>query len=283
MKTKMQINQNIHSLTPFTDINIFLETYTERLIRALYSNVVGIYLTGSLSYGDFNYNSSDIDITNVTKRAINGSELELIREFHRDLLNDFPFLSHRFECTYTPKYMLSNYYPPKEPRPWYSGPEERLYEKSHYGNEWIINNYLLYKYSITLAGTAFQDICDEIPIMEVQKACINDYLKEWKEKIYDLNFLGNDYYAVYFVLNLCRIYYTITNAEVSSKKVSANWVKHHFVKWDALISKALSWEFNKKFKDMDEIINFGKFIFAQIENSTLYKQIIDPFNIAQTR
>ena len=268
----MQINKNISSLTPFTDINIFLETYTTRLAELLYSNIVGIYLTGSLSYGDFNYNSSDIDITNVTKQTINVTELELIKKFHRDLLNNFPLLSRKLECTYTPNYMLKNYYPPKEPRPWYFGSEEKLYEKAPYGNEWIINNYLLYKYSITLAGIEFQSICNEIPIIEVQKACINDCLKEWKPKIYDLTFLNNDHYAAYFVLNLCRIYYTIHNAEVSSKKVAANWVKQKFVKWHDLISKAQSWEYDKTFKEIDQIINFAKFIFVQIQNSTLYEQ-----------
>jgi predicted nucleotidyltransferase len=277
----MQLNQNFYSLTPFTDINIFIETYTRGVTELLYSNIVGIYLTGSLSYGDFNYNSSDIDITNITEQAITVAELELIKKFHCDLLNDFPVLSRRFESTYTPKYMLKNISPPTEPRPWYFGGEEKLYEKAQYGNEWIINNYLLYNYSITLAGTAFQNICNEIPIVEVQKACINDYIKEWKEKIYDLNFLDNDHYAAYFVLNLCRIYYTINNAEISSKKVSANWVKQKFTEWNDLISKAQGWEYDKDFKDIDEIINFAKFIFTQIENSTLYKQISIPNNIAQ--
>ena len=273
---EMLINRNIDTLTPFTDINIFLERYTYRLTELLHSNIVGIYLTGSLSYGDFNYNSSDIDVTNITKEKISNTELELIKQIHQELRIDFPVLSHRFESTYTPKYMLKNICPPTEPRPWYFGIEEKLYEKAQYGNEWVINNYLLYKYSITLAGTAFQNICNEIPIVEVQKACINDYIKEWKEKIYDLNFLDNDHYAAYFVLNLCRIYYTINNAEISSKKVSANWVKQKFAEWNDLISKAQGWEYHKDFKNIDEIINFAKFIFTQIENSTLYKQIIEP-------
>jgi hypothetical protein len=270
---QMRLNPRINSITPFAPINKFIESYTLRLLELMEQYLVGIYLTGSLSYGDFDVGSSDIDITNITTGKLSQDELRTLEQLHDALHVDFPEWAARFECTYTPVEMLSYSIPPGSPRPWYNGIENHLYKEAPYGNEWVINNYLLYESSITLAGIDFKNISAPISIREVQKACVKDFQTEWRHKIYDKSFLGNDHYTSYFVLNLCRILYTIFNARSGTKKQSSEWVKSEYPKWEEVIVSAQNWKYGKAMIERDKIKGFAGFIFNEIENSDLYKSI----------
>ena len=51
-------------------MNEIIDFFVQSVMPALDKNVLGIYLTGSLSYGAFNYHSSDIDITVIVQRPV---------------------------------------------------------------------------------------------------------------------------------------------------------------------------------------------------------------------
>jgi predicted nucleotidyltransferase len=228
----------ITNLTPYPEINEILLSIVGEITGILFDNLCGVYLTGSLSYGDFNENSSDIDITVILNNPASPEELRRIKEFHIQLEKDFEKWVKRLECTYIPSEMLANILPPTEPRPWYCGFESFLYEKAPFGNEWIINNYLLYMYAIPLFGPDFKELTGPIKIEEVQKACIRDLFVEWKPKINNFAYL-NSHYQSYLVLNLCRILYTVLHKATGSKKTSAEWVKQELdPQWKDLIEKA---------------------------------------------
>ncbi len=192
-------------------------------MNILGDHLVGLYLFGSLSYGDFNPDSSDIDVVAILTHPASLDELEAIQQLHRDIGINYPTWAKRLECSYTPIDMLQNILPPASPRP-YLG-EGIFYPAAHYGNEWIINLYLLYQHGITLLGADFKTLVSPIDIIEVQKACIRDLFQEWEPKITDPDWLENSHYQSYLVLNLCRILYTVLVGSTGSKKVSARWVK----------------------------------------------------------
>ncbi len=108
-------------ISPYPEIDQLLSFFTSRITSIFQTNLKGIYLTGSLSYNAFNYNSSDIDITVMLNQLISAEELRVIAQFHRQLEQKFEVWSKRLECTYTPIDMLSNIKPPSQPRPWYWG------------------------------------------------------------------------------------------------------------------------------------------------------------------
>ena len=51
--------------TRYPDVDAIVRSFTEGVVSTLQENLVGVYLTGSLSYEAFAYDSSDIDITVV--------------------------------------------------------------------------------------------------------------------------------------------------------------------------------------------------------------------------
>jgi predicted nucleotidyltransferase len=59
-----------HSSTHYSDVNDILDHLLTRAKEALGDQFVGMYLYGSLSSGDFNPSSSDIDFLIVTKAIL---------------------------------------------------------------------------------------------------------------------------------------------------------------------------------------------------------------------
>lgn len=152
---------------------------------------------------------------------------------------------------------------PKEPRPYYG--EGTFYPKAKYGNEWIINLYLLYNHGISLYGPEFNKLIKPVNITVVQKACVRDLFKEWEPKLRNTSWLDNEHYQSYLVLNLCRILYTVMAASTASKKVSAAWVKQQFPEWAELVQSAEDWQYGFKINQKEKTLDFLKFAIDKIK------------------
>lgn len=242
----------------------FIILYKNMLLKKCSNKIIGIYLFGSLAYGGFDKGRSDIDIVVITKTLLRGFELDRIKKIHKRLENINPKWSKRVEASYTPIEMLKENNPPKDPRPYYG---EIFYDEATYGNEWLINNYLLYNYGITIHGPEFKTLINKpITIKEIQEACIKDFYKEWKPKINNNEWLSNSHYQSYIVLNICRILYTINEMELGNKQKSCEWVKNKYAGWKDLIEEAEEWNYDKMMDRKEEANNFIKFAEEIIED-----------------
>jgi len=162
-------------ITKYKAVDQFLVDYLKQVKQILETNLVGIYLFGSLTYDDFDPSRSDIDFLVVTNTLLSKSEYESVKNMHSSLERAYPIWRGRNECSYTPIFMFTSPTPPGD-RPYWG--ESELYMAT-YGNEWIINNYLLLEHGITLHGVLFVSLCPHIDITQVQSACLQDLKKEW--------------------------------------------------------------------------------------------------------
>lgn len=265
------------NITPYQDINAVLQQLSTGIEQILNNDLVGLYLFGSLAYGDFNEGSSDIDLVAIVKKPLGTHQLHSIKFLHETVGESHKKWHGRIECSYTPIYMLANTLPPQEPRPYYGA--GIFYANADYGNEWIINNYLLRDSSIPLLGPNFTTLIPPIDIREVQKACIRDLFQEWEPKIYDLEWLDNSHYQSYLVLNLCRILYTVYCGKTGTKKISAKWVKEIFApQWTTLITAAENWTYDKEMSLKMELIEFIKFVINEIKQTALFSEMKLPMS-----
>ncbi len=246
--------------TPHNDIDQVIESLSKGISDISGENLVGIYLFGSLTYGDFNYERSDIDVVTILKSPASKSELEELEKLHQKIGEQFPLWKDRIENSFTPQTLLENIEPPGD-RPYFGA--GTFYPLATYGNEWIINNYLLYHHGIAIKGPEFKELVKPIDIHDVQKACVKDLFKEWEPKLREPEWLDNPHYQSYLVLNLCRILNTVSNATVLSKKKSAEWVKDKFPEWKNLIDEAERWQYGKEMKRKEETLNFLRFVITQ--------------------
>lgn len=249
-------------VTPYQDINDVLYFLSGGVRNIFGDNLVGFYLTGSLSYGDFNEGRSDIDLAVVLKEPAPREKIEAVKKLHLDAGQKYGKWSHRIECSYIPLDMLPNILPPKNPRPYFGG--GIFYPEADYGNEWIINQYFLYKYGIALIGPDFKILVGPIKIIDVKEACMRDLFKEWEPKITDSVYLADSHQQSYVVLNLCRILYTVIRDDAVSKKVAASWVKKEYPQWKELIGLSERWHYGIKMERQKEVIEFIKFVVAKV-------------------
>ncbi|MBX9787197.1 MAG: DUF4111 domain-containing protein [Alphaproteobacteria bacterium] len=243
-----------------------MNSLTTGIALVLEENLVGMYLTGSLSYGDFNPENSDIDLLVIIKNPISEEKLGVLKKMHLDVERNNNKWAKRIECSYVPLEMLSSILPPKTPRP-YIG-EGIFYPEAPYGNEWIINQYLLYTDGIPLLGPDFKILVKPIDIEDVRAACIRDLFEEWEPKIHDPEWLNNSHYQSYIILNLCRILYTVTRHATATKKISASWVKREFApEWSPLIQTAEDWHYGKEMNLNEQTIEFIQFVVSKVKRN----------------
>lgn len=256
------------NVTPYDDVNAVLDDVTREAVNILQDNLVGLYLTGSLSYGDFNRGSSDIDLVAIVQRPVSADELLQLQALHRKIEVQHPVWAARVEASYTPQYMLENVLPPDEPRPYYGG--GTFYPAAQYGNEWIINNYWLCHTGIPLSGANFKTLLPNVDMAEVQKASLRDLFREWEPKLCEPEWLDNPHYQAYLAVNLCRILYTVMQSKLGSKKVSAAWVKSAYPQWQPLIEAAEAWRYGMELHHEAETLEFLRFAIATVSKTELY-------------
>ncbi len=261
------------SLTKYSDVNEIIDFFVKSVIPVLDGNVLGIYLTGSLSYDAFNYHSSDIDITVIVQRPVSRSELDSIGRLHREIEGKFEKWAQRLECSYTPVDMLPCVMPPKEPRPWYWGGDCTLYEEAPFGNEWIINKYFLHSHSIALFGPSFKKLLPPVDVEDVQKACVRDLFQEWVPKKFTPEWFKDSHHEAYFILNLCRILHTVICSVVGSKKMAASWVQENYgERWRDLVGSAQEWQYGIELDARQEAMDFLDFVISEVSKTGVYTQ-----------
>ncbi len=256
---------NILTHTPYPDINNLLTEWTREVSHILGNNKVGLYLSGSLTYGDFVPARSDVDLQDVVHHPLSHEDLKSVEQLHKDLSEGYPLWGGRMECSYVPMSLMHETLPPQAPRPWWGF--DRLYAEAHAGNEWIINHYFLSTYGIALAGPEFHTLVPPIDMNDVRSASARDLTTEWKPKISDAQWLSNPHHQAYLVLNICRILRTVVGEGPSSKKVATTWTKSEYPQWTDLIEEAEKWGYGKEMKRDNDAVRFVSFAIAEVAKS----------------
>jgi Domain of unknown function (DUF4111) len=259
--------RGIRKLTPYRDINDLLADWSEGVKDILGEGVVGLYLSGSLTYNDFVPGRSDIDLQAVVKQQLNETELKRLEKLHKDLYERYSTWRDRHECSYISLNVLKETLPPKTPRPWWGF--DTFYTTAPVGNEWIINHYFLSIYGVALYGPSYGTLIPAVNIPDLQKASAKDLFKEWAPKIEDSAWMANSHHQSYLVLNLCRILTTVIVGEPTSKKIAATWTKANYPQWNDLIEEAAQWEYGKKMECSEELIAFIKFSMEKVRETGL--------------
>lgn len=81
---------NEKCITLYPDVDVFLLEIATGIENILDKDLVGLYLFGSLTYGDFNPDSSDIDLVAIINKPINKQELAKIKKLHQQLAEHDP-------------------------------------------------------------------------------------------------------------------------------------------------------------------------------------------------
>lgn len=241
-------------LTPYEDVNAILADLADGVVSILGDALAGLYLTGSLTYGDFDRGSSDIDFLAVLQRRMRSDERNRVAALHAGVAERHPVWAERIEGSYITEDMLDSIEPPATPRPYINGgafwdPDPR------YGNEWLINLYALRDCGVALAGPEPVELVPMVDIDDVRAASRRDLLEEWLPTVDDPEYFRSSHIQAYVTLTLCRIMHRDVHDRVVSKRVAARWVRETVPEeWVAsLVERAKRWQHGEEMDAADEV------------------------------
>jgi hypothetical protein len=207
---------------------------------ALGDAFVGLYLHGSLAYGDFAPTRSDIDFLVVTKEALAGDAITRLETMHARLTVSGMKWATRLEGSYIPAQALRRYDPADCHHPALRA--DGSFDIDGHGSEWVIQRYIIRAKGIALAGPPPQTLIDPVTPEQLRGAAAGILFEWWEPQLTDYSRVRNSEYQAYAVLTMCRALYTLQFATVASKPVAARWAQGiDGGRWAALIARALAW------------------------------------------
>lgn len=224
------------------DVQEMVAELQRGIVTTLGTHLVGLYLTGSLTYGGFDPGSSDVDYLAVLHQPLSANERSSLADLHAGIGARHPVWRERIEGSYVTTSMLPSVTPPPDPRS-YVNQGAFWNPDPPYGSEWLINRYALQECGLPLVGPPFNDLVPPVDITAVRAASTADLLGEWLPQVDEPGFLPDSHHEAYVSLTMCRILHRQFNDEVVSKRGAAGWVRARVdPSWQSLIDDALNWQ-----------------------------------------
>ncbi len=245
--------------TPHPDVNAVLSQLLMSVQAILGARFVGLYLHGSLAYGDFNLQTSDIDFLIVTDGHLPAAIFSALKEMHARLRADGSKWSQKLEGAYPPKEHLSRHDPAHGPIPWLG--VDGHFALEPLGSDWIIQRWILREKGIVIAGPPLANMIEPVSADDLREA-VRGSLREWWSPPFPSpeRFKSGEYQA-YTVLTMCRSLFVLEHGRVASKPEAARWALETFGEvWRELISAAADWRPGLEFKRLEETYDLIRFV-----------------------
>src|SRR5262249_25210084 len=136
--------------TPYPEINALLDCLLTEVRRILGAEFVGMYLYGSLSGGDFDPESSDVDFLVVTERVLPEEMVAALGAMHARIgASGMPW-ADGLEGSYIPRAAIRRYDPANNRHPTLGADWD--YGIGEHNESWVIESVILRERGVTLAG-----------------------------------------------------------------------------------------------------------------------------------
>ncbi|MCI0709035.1 MAG: DUF4111 domain-containing protein [Chloroflexi bacterium] len=244
----------------YPEINQLLDALLADIQDVLQERLVGLYLYGSLVWGDFDVDISDIDLMAAIASDITRDEFNALKAMHDNIAARFPVWDGRIEVQYLSTAGLKTFKMQSSPMGNIS-PGEPFHIITA-GREWLMNWYFVQEFGITLFGPPPETLIDHVTHDEfIQR--VRDDAVAWHERI---NHLTDTTAQSYAILTLCRGMYTVTHRQHVSKRKAVEWASTEFPEWSTLIQNAFIWRKNPSYgtANLAETQQFARFLIEQI-------------------
>jgi len=222
--------------TPYADMNRLLERFLSDIRHIFQERLVGLYLYGSLTTGDFDPDCSDIDLLTVTASQITSLEFESLRGMHIDFARNNSEWEDRIDVVYLPVAALRTFRSWKSPivispgEPFHVREGEAL-------KDWLQNWYVVRESGLALFGPPPKTIIPPITKEEFVEA-VQRYAAEVSERVRHERDRKSHAYAI---LTVCRALHAVRTGKQASKRQAAFWAQEELPEWSRLIQAALAW------------------------------------------
>lgn len=246
--------------TPYSDVNEVLHILLTEVQETLGDQFIGMYLYGSLSSGNFEPSSSDIDFLVVTADMLDEKTIADLESMHLRIWNTGMKRTLKLEGSYLPQKHLPRYeksgnaYPTINEGKFYLGPHD---------SDWIIQRHIIREEGIPLAGPDPKSLIEPVSSQDIRSAAMCFLNSWWFPMLEELPWLekrGREYHA-YAILSMCRSLHALEHGAIVSKPEAAKWAQREFEgRWQTAIKQALAMQTGKgEFDLFDEAVAFIQF------------------------
>ncbi len=242
-------------LTPYPEVNAVLHLLLKEVREVLGAELVGMYLYGSLSLGDFAPESSDIDFLVVTEHELPNEIVAALGALHTRIAASGLTWAKKLEGSYMPRAALRRYDPSNNRHPtigadWAFGIHE-------HGEDWVIERFIVREHGVVLWGPTPKTLIDPVSPADLRAAVRDALLGFWRAQLDTPEWLRTRDYQAFAILTMCRARYTLAHGTVVSKPTAAAWAQQNVPPpWPSLIAKALVWQHDPHVDDVTETLAF---------------------------
>jgi predicted nucleotidyltransferase len=215
-----------------------LEQLTRTIERHLGSNLLGLYLFGSLAAGGFYRGKSDLDLIAVVQRDVEeGEQLEALRTLHDTFVAERPAWVERIEVGYASREVLQTFGDRPSGRIAVISPGEPLHIRDA-GFESTLNWYSACSDGETLLGPPPREL-GPLVTREARRRAVAELLGEWRRRVREPSVAYVPAAQGYIVVTLCRALYTLATGQQATKEAAAAWAAATFPEWASFIDASL--------------------------------------------
>lgn len=246
------------------EINELLDDLLAQMQTVLGQQLVGVYLYGSLVWGDFDRESSDIDLVVATASDINAQEFSSLDTMQLGFVGKHPYWDGRIEIAYVSTATLQTFKSHTYKLAVISPGEPFHIKESDPG--WLMNWYMVQEQGRTLFGPAPATLIDPISKQAFIQT-VKQHADRWGEWVHESRSRPSQAYAI---LTMCRALYTCTHGVQVSKRQAAEWAAEELPEWSNLINSAIVWRAAWRDETVDpaatfpETVRFVQFMRARI-------------------
>jgi len=245
-------------LTPYQEVNEILVMLLNGAKEILGRQFIGMYLYGSLSSGDFNPKSSDIDFVVITEDILPDTTVSKLEVLHNQIWSSGLKWAAKLEGGYVPKDLIRRHNPNGTLCPTVN---EGQFYVARLGSDWIIQRHVIREYGVVLEGVDPKLLIDPVFPDEIRHSVLG-VLDEWWFPMLDhpdwLSDRGSEYHA-YAVISMCRSLHALQHTTIVSKPAAAHWAQTKFPEWSSLIQKALISQSGGNEPFLNEALDFIRF------------------------
>lgn len=252
------------SPTPYGAVNrlvLMLLTKAQAILR---EKLVGCYLYGSLSLGDFDPQSSDVDFLIVTTEDLAEEVLAELRDMHASIASSGLPYADCLEGSYIPRAALRRYDPHNASHPTIGVDWE--FHVGQHGSNWVIERHIVREHGVIVWGPSPSTLIDPIPPRELREAVCEMLRDFWQAQLTEAEWLRSRDYQAFAVLTMCRALYTLNQGDVVSKPQAAAWACQALdPRWRPVIERALIWRHQHEKDDLTATLDFIRFAIMQAQ------------------
>lgn len=252
-------------LTPYEEVDALLHFMLVRVQNMLGDRLVGFYLYGSLSLGDFDPASSDVDFLVVTSEELPASVLEQLRAMHAEIAASGLEYATRLEGSYIPREALRRYDPGNASHP--TTGTDWPFQVAFHGSNWVLERSIVREKGVVVWGPSPQNLIDPVSPQQLRAAVCEQLRTFWQAQLDGPEWLRPRYEQAFAVLTLCRALYTLQHGALCSKPRAAAWARDAYPYWRPIIERSLAWRSQHEPDDLSETLAFLREALAQAQEA----------------